>query len=135
MSQIPFDVPSTGAMIRRGLAKRCPRCGRGRVFRSWFSMNERCTTCNLAFQREDAHFVGAMAMNLVVTELLFGILLVSWIAATWPNPNWAAITAGGIGLNIVVPIVFYPTSKSLWTAIDLALHKMDPIDRGTIELP
>jgi hypothetical protein len=75
-----------------------------------------------------------MAINLVITEFFFGVLLVASIASTWPKPPWLAITLGGIGLNGVVPIVCFPFAKSLWTAIDLAMHRFDPIDRTTIEL-
>jgi uncharacterized protein (DUF983 family) len=130
-----FDVPPAGRMISRGLRKRCPRCGAGNLFESRFTMRERCGRCVLKLEREEAHFVGAMAINLVVTEILFGIMLISWAILAWPKPPWAAMTITGVGMNIVVPILFFPVSKSLWTAIDLVMHRFDPIDRTTIELP
>ncbi|GAC1421627.1 MAG: hypothetical protein NVSMB57_15120 [Actinomycetota bacterium] len=79
--------------------------------------------------------VGAMAINLIIVEVLFGIMALSWGIATWPSPPWLAITLTGIAMNIAVPIVFYPVSKTTWTAVDLLMHRFDPIDRATIELP
>ena len=34
--------------LRRGLRKRCPHCGHGRLFSGW-SYLERCSTCGLVF--------------------------------------------------------------------------------------
>lgn len=130
----PYE-PSGGQMIARGLARRCPRCGGGGLFEGWFTMRERCPGCHLKLAREDAHFVGAMAINLVVTEIAFGILLVTWAAATWPKPPWVSITLTAVAMNAVLPVLLYPFSKSVWTALDLWMHRFDPVDRTEIELP
>ena len=36
--------------LRRGLGKRCPHCGRGRLFAGWRHL-ERCSVCGLVFER------------------------------------------------------------------------------------
>ena len=36
--------------LRRGLRKRCPHCGEGRLFSGW-SFCERCSVCGLVFAR------------------------------------------------------------------------------------
>ena len=35
----------------------------------------------------------------------------------------------------ILPILLYPISKTLWTALDLSMHRFDPVDRTEIELP
>ena len=37
-----------GTALRRGLRKRCPHCGQGRLFSGW-SFVERCSICGLVF--------------------------------------------------------------------------------------
>ena len=37
-----------GTALRRGLRKRCPHCGEGRLFSGW-SQLERCAVCGLVF--------------------------------------------------------------------------------------
>jgi uncharacterized protein (DUF983 family) len=36
--------------LRRGLRKRCPHCGQGRLFAGWRHL-ERCSVCGLVFER------------------------------------------------------------------------------------
>jgi uncharacterized protein (DUF983 family) len=38
-------------VLRRGLRKRCPHCGEGRLFRRWIAMYDRCSECGLVYQR------------------------------------------------------------------------------------
>lgn len=45
-----IKAPPLSQVLRRGWSKRCPRCGRGRIFRRWFTTNESCSECGLQFQ-------------------------------------------------------------------------------------
>lgn len=95
-------------------------------------MLERCPRCGLRFEREaDGYWLGAMAINLGVTELAFGVVLGVGMAATWPDVPWGALTGVAVAVNVVVPVVFYPFSKTLWLAVDALLHRMDPLDAST----
>src|SRR5580698_5741392 len=38
------EFPSAMTLLRRALMRRCPVCGRGRMFKSYFAMNERCAS-------------------------------------------------------------------------------------------
>jgi uncharacterized protein (DUF983 family) len=118
-------TPSTWRVLGRGMARRCPRCGAGELFRRWFTMLERCPRCGLRFERIEGHWLGAIALNLIVTELVFGVILVGGAVATWPDPPWVAIAAAGISANIAVPLAYYPFSKTTWTAVDLLMRPME----------
>ena len=54
----------------RGLRLLCPRCGRGRIFRGWFAMNERCAACGRKFDRAPGYMLGSIYINYGVTALL-----------------------------------------------------------------
>ena len=88
-------------------------------------MVDRCPRCGLRFERVEGHWLGAIAINTVVTELAFGAVLIGSIMATWPDPPWGLILAAGVTVNILVPLAFYPVSKTLWTAVDLVVRPME----------
>ena len=112
-------------MFARGLVRRCPNCGSGGLFRGWFTMLERCPRCVYRFERQEGFAVGGMAINIMVTEGLFLVFLVVALVATMPDPPLVPLMAVGLAINLVVPIVFYPFSKTIWAAVDLAMRPLD----------
>jgi hypothetical protein len=52
------------------LRLRCPYCGKGRIFSHGFTMNDHCSNCGWIFEREEGYWTGAIAINLVVAEML-----------------------------------------------------------------
>jgi uncharacterized protein (DUF983 family) len=120
-------------MLWRGARRRCPWCGgRGAFFTGWFAKQDRCRTCGLGWQRGYEGFeLGAMAINIIV---VFGTLIVGLIVAvalTVPDiPVVPLIVALG-AVAIVLPIVIYPVSYTLWQAVDVAMHPPDPSDPAT----
>ena len=59
-----------------------------------------------------------------------GALLALLLAllVTRPDPPWTWILVGGANLMVVLPLSFYPLSKTLWLAIDLAFRPTQPED-------
>lgn len=117
----------------RALAKRCPRCGERRIFHGWFDLPERCPRCRLSFDRGDGFWLGSMAINLGATELVFGVFALSVMISTWPGVPWALLTVLAVLLNGIVPVVFYPWSKTIFLAIDLVLHQIDNVSAEELE--
>jgi uncharacterized protein (DUF983 family) len=113
----------TARLVGRGLTRRCPRCGAGHLFSHWFNLVERCPRCGYLFAREEGFFLGAIVINFAVTEISLGIVLAVLIAleAGGGAPLGAFIVAA-VAVTILVPLVFYPFSKTVWSAIDLIMH-------------
>jgi uncharacterized protein (DUF983 family) len=111
-----------GTLIMRGLRKRCPQCGQGRVFRTFFNMNPSCNSCGYTFERESGYWVGAMVVNIAVAEAWFALLFGAVVLATMPDIAWMPLLAVALITNGLLPIVFYPHSKTLWMALDLYFH-------------
>jgi len=64
--------PPIGLTLRRGLRRRCPRCGEGQLFSRGLKTHERCSECNLLYQRD----YGDTLMFMIITDripILFGI--------------------------------------------------------------
>ncbi|HEX6261694.1 MAG TPA: DUF983 domain-containing protein [Actinomycetota bacterium] len=118
-------------MVGRALLRRCPRCGRGGLFRRWFTMVEACPRCGLRFEREEGAFLGSLSLNYGVTGLTLIALLAIWIVVSYPDLNARVATIGSLVVLAIVPALFYPFSKTLWAAIDMLLHRMDPQDADT----
>jgi hypothetical protein len=87
-------------------------------------MVPRCPRCGYLFDREEGFFLGAFFINFVVTEALLGVLLAVLIGleASGGTPL-APIFAAAAAETILVPLIFYPFSKTVWTAIDMAMHR------------
>jgi uncharacterized protein (DUF983 family) len=120
---------SPTVLVRRGLIKRCPVCGGGHLFRHWVSMAEDCPQCGLHFYRAPGQWMGSWFINLCVDQAAIVIVIVVGVALTYPNPNMWVM--GGLGAVIAVglPFVFFPFSRTIWTALDLIAHPLD-LDDG-----
>lgn len=99
--------PATRRLIAttlgRGLRKRCPHCGEGRLFSGWSHL-ERCSTCGLVFERNPGDtwaftIVGdRLPVAAIITLIYFGVvrshrvlgltmLAVSGMLLVWTAPN------------------------------------------------
>ena len=114
-----------GAMIRRGLFKRCPRCTGKRIFKSFFQLHETCPSCEYRFEREEGYWTGAMIVNIAACEVWFFVLFFGTMVASLPDVRWGPLLAVALITNGLLPIVFYPHSKTLWMAMDLYLHPLE----------
>lgn len=118
------------ARLGRGSVGRCPNCGARGVFSSYFTLRERCPVCGLGFEREEGYWLGAMVVNLGVTEALFGVLFIGGMLLTWPEVPWTLLLVAGIVLNATVPVVYYPLSKTTWMGIDLFFNPPSPAEEA-----
>jgi uncharacterized protein (DUF983 family) len=118
--------PSLKLMLWRGMRKKCPVCGGGGLFTRWVRMAERCPTCGFTFEREEGFFLGAFVVNIAVTELVMLVCIVAGVALTLPDPPVLLLSLLGVLSAVIVPIVSYPFSKTVWSAIDLAMHPLTP---------
>jgi uncharacterized protein (DUF983 family) len=126
MSNRPSTLPYTSPQaLGRGLIRRCPRCGQGRLFTRWFTAPDTCPRCGLSFDRGEGFWLGTMAVNMGATEATFGAIVVVWLVLVWPDVNWTMLTIVALFLNLVLPLLFYPFAKTTFVAIDLLLRGAD----------
>jgi uncharacterized protein (DUF983 family) len=110
-------------LLKRALRQRCPVCGRGKVFSGWFKTYERCPVCNFAYEREPGYYSGAMAVNLVFSELLIAAIAIP-LAVIQSVPVVILIVLG-VSLAILLPLLFYRPTKCLWMSLDHFLHPVN----------
>jgi uncharacterized protein (DUF983 family) len=117
-------------MAWRGLRRRCAWCGgRGAFFTGWFHKQDRCRTCGIEWRRGYEGFeLGALAISAV---LVLGTLVAAMtvgLVLTLPDvdvlPLLLILGAGAI----LLPILLYPISWTLWQAVDLTMRPPEPGD-------
>lgn len=114
-------------MLARALRRRCPRCG-DKAFDSFFGIKHHCARCGLKFQREPGYWVGAVIINTAVSFGAFVLVFGGLVVASWPNVVWTAVLAATVFVNGTLPVVFYPLSKTLWLALELSWHPLEPAE-------
>nr|WP_314073981.1 DUF983 domain-containing protein [uncultured Roseococcus sp.] len=72
--------------MKRGLALRCPHCGKGHLFRGFLKVRETCEVCghdNSVYPADDAPpYLTLMVVGHVVVPLVF------WSDRVWEPPMW-----------------------------------------------
>ena len=130
-----LPAPGRGRMLARGLLKRCPLCGSGHLFDGWFRMKERCPRCGYLFEREEGFVLGAYVINLAVAQglvILLAVVPAIVLLARNPDTSIVPLVVGGVLGAVIGPLVFYPFSKTVWTAFDLIMRPVwvgEPTDR------
>lgn len=119
-----MSIP-TGVLMRRGAMKRCPVCGGGHLFRLWVRMRPSCPNCGLVFGRIPGQWLGSWFLDVCVVQAVILAVLAIGVGVTWPDPPMWTIGLLAVGSAVIVPIVFFPFSRTLWTAIDLAMRPLE----------
>ena len=79
--------------FKTGLACRCPRCGRGRIFSGFLKIADRCSACGLDYGGEDAGDGPAVFIILIMgaVVVLLALLTEAWFAP----PYWVHLVLWG----------------------------------------
>lgn len=103
--------------IRRGLRKRCPRCGDGPLFEGWYTIRESCPACALPFDPTPG---GTWAFMYLSTAFMTGVIVVGMLMIHPPN-MWI----GRVGIFAAVMLFIIgtmPYRKGIAIAIDYFGH-------------
>lgn len=111
-------------MLARASLRRCPWCGDRRAyFTGWFSRRDACQRCGTPWRRDDVGFaLGAATVNVILTCGLIVVGATIGMIATAPDFAVIPIMVGLAVGALVVPIVLYPVTYTLWQAVDLAMR-------------
>ena len=107
-------------LFLRALMLRCPHCGGRGIFRHWLAMKDACPNCHLSLATGNR--VGAYIFNIAAAEVVMSAVLLAIVLRSWPATPWTLLQYLAPGLMLVMPLLFYPFSKMLWVAMDLAMH-------------
>jgi uncharacterized protein (DUF983 family) len=119
---------TTSRIVARGLTRRCPLCGSPGIFEGWFRQVERCPRCNYPTNRVEDQWIGSLGMNIIVSFALLVAVIAVGFTVTYPDPPVAVLLVVSVAVAGLFPVFFFPISRSLWSAIDLAMRPVDPDD-------
>ena len=91
--------PTVGEILRRGLRRRCPRCGIGPLFRSGINAYDKCPECGLVYQPNR----GDIWMFMIITDRLPILVGIVAIYFGFRPSTWPAIL--GFFVAIAVPLI------------------------------
>ncbi|MGB0682680.1 MAG: DUF983 domain-containing protein [Magnetovibrionaceae bacterium] len=74
------------AKLMAGLMGKCPRCGRGRLFKGFLEVRETCSNCHLGLKGHDSGDGPAVASTFLVGAIV--IPLVLYAELTYEPPVW-----------------------------------------------
>lgn len=102
--------------LRWALRLLCPVCGRSSIVGRLFHIKHSCEQCRSIFKREEGFFVGAILMNVVMSE--FVILVVCFFCLLILGVTYETVLGILLGVAVTFPLAFYHHSWSLWLAFD-----------------
>lgn len=120
------QLPSNTKMLLRGTFRGCPLCGRHGLFRWGLQMVPNCPRCGLRFERIEGHFIGAVGMNTIASFIVLLVVVAVSLYIGYPEFPMVPLMSISISVAVLAPLLLYGTSKTLWTAIDLAMRPLEP---------
>jgi hypothetical protein len=76
-------------------------------------MNEECPFCHFKFEREEGYYTSAMAINLVISELIAAAVV---------------LPAAAIPLALLLPFLLFHHTRGLWLSMDHFLNPTNASD-------
>jgi hypothetical protein len=93
-------------------------------------MVDRCPRCGLRFQRIEGHWSGDLGINTIVSFGALFVTLIVGFAVTYPDVPGLALFLGAVAVALIVPVLFFPFSKTIWLAIDLMMRPVENDEVG-----
>jgi uncharacterized protein (DUF983 family) len=119
----------------RAITLRCPWCGSRRTFlRGWFRRYDRCRTCGIKWRREEGFELGAVTMNTVLTTFTLVVAMAVALVLTVPDVPVAKLIIALGAVAVLMPIIVYPFTYTLWLALDLSVHPPDKAELAQADL-
>jgi uncharacterized protein (DUF983 family) len=75
--------------LKAGLGCRCPRCGRGKLYRGFLTVAERCDVCDLDLRAQDSGDGPAVFIVLILGGIVVGLAIV--VEAVFEPPYWVHV--------------------------------------------
>src|SRR3954468_15880530 len=116
--------PSFRRMVCRALVLHCPWCGSRRTFiRRWLGKYERCRTCGIRWRSEEGFERGAVPINTSLTFIALTAGMTVGFIMTAPDIPVVPMILSLLGVALLMPILIYPFSYTIWLAFDLGVHR------------
>ena len=72
--------------------------------------------------------LGSLTVNTILTFGAILAVVVIGIVATYPDIAVVPVVLACIAVAVLVPLLVYPFTSTIWAAIDLAMHPLQPAE-------
>jgi uncharacterized protein (DUF983 family) len=100
-----------------GLACRCPRCGKGRLFQGFLTLQPRCETCGLDYSFIDSGDGPAVFVIMLAGFIVVGLAL--WVEFAYRPPLWVH---AALWLPLILVVTLAPLRPMKGVLIALQYH-------------
>jgi len=111
---MPMDKHASVSPFLVGIKSKCPRCGRGKLFKGFLDIKESCDTCELDYGFVDAGDGPAVFIILIVGFIAAGGSLAVEIA--YQPPYWVHAVLWG-PIILILPLALLRPFKAVLVAI------------------
>lgn len=102
-----------------GLKRRCPRCGEGKLYKSFLKVADKCDRCDLDFSEIDSGDGPAVFIIMIAGFIIVGLVL--YVEVVYRPDYWVHLVLW-LPLSILLPLVLLPVLKA-WLAAQQYRHK------------
>ena len=118
MQLVAISRPSATRAIGRGLLRRCPRCGKGRLFEGWYRLLASCEHCGLRFSDSTSDHIALIYLSTAVQTAGFAFL----ILMVRPASPWLARGALAL-IALAIMLANLPNRKGFAIAVDYLVER------------
>lgn len=128
-----WQRPALGSAVRRGLANRCPVCGRGRLFNGWLRVAAACPHCHAPLGRVRADDAPPYFTIFIVGHLVIPLML--WVERAYTPELWVH-SAIFLPLSLALAVGLIRPVKGATVGLMMRLglsdrdHGPDPFNRA-----
>src|SRR5690349_14771497 len=110
--------------IWNGVKCRCPRCGKGKLFRAYLKVNDRCSECGEELFHHKADDMPPYISIVIVGHIIVGLML-HLEMTTRIDPIWYVVTA--VPAALIMPLIMLPSIKGAVVGLQWAnrVHGFD----------
>lgn len=117
---------STGTILSRGLAGRCPRCGKGSLFDGYLTVASHCRVCGLNLAGHDAGDGPAVFGIFILGFLIVGIA--GYVEYAFAPPLWVHAVLW-LPLTLLGSIVLLRPLKGIAVALQYRYRSVEEPER------
>lgn len=116
---------SIWAAMKNGLRCKCPKCGKGKLFRAYLKVNDICPNCGEDLHHHRADDAPPYITMAIIGHLIVGAILHIEMAYEWEPIMYIYIF---VPLALILSLAMLPAVKGIVVAIQWAayLHGFDP---------
>lgn len=107
----------------RALKLRCPACGRGRIFGTYFKMNQVCGSCGRTFWKSEGEWLGPAVVDY---SMATAGALVAWALMVLTGLSETAQLLGALIAALAVAAASSRWSRSFWTLLLYVSGELGP---------